>query len=161
MNVFEVTRQLVCMPIPFGEGVQPQQLFSKTRKREVVLARQMLMYFTKEYTKESFAHIGSNFKSEQNPKGLDHATVMHGCKTIKNLIDTDKIIANKINVYTIKIESHIGFEKNVTIDKIIEIKEYVKRQIDENQLITNELIVIYNNLIEKVTTIPELKNNSK
>lgn len=149
------------MPVPFGEGVTPEQLTSRTRKREVVFARQVLMYITKKYTKDSFSHIGSYFKSEEKPKGWDHATVMHGCKTIKNLIDTDKIIANKVNVYIIKIESHIGFEKNVTLDKIIEIKEYVKKQIDDNHPITNELIVIYNHLIEKIVTMPEVKKDSK
>jgi chromosomal replication initiator protein len=57
---------------------------SKTRKREIVQARQIAMYFAKNLTKSSLATIGSQIG------GKDHATVLHACKTVNNLIDTDK-----------------------------------------------------------------------
>lgn len=57
---------------------------SKTRKREIVQARQIAMYFAKGLTKSSLATIGSQIG------GKDHATVLHACKTVNNLIDTDK-----------------------------------------------------------------------
>ena len=57
---------------------------SKTRKREIVQARQVAMYFSKSLTKSSLATIGSLIG------GKDHATVLHACKTVNNLIDTDK-----------------------------------------------------------------------
>ena len=59
-------------------------LKSKTRKREVVQARQIAMYFAKQLTKSSLANIGAHCG------GKDHATVLHACKTVNNLIDTDK-----------------------------------------------------------------------
>jgi chromosomal replication initiator protein len=59
-------------------------LKSKTRKREVVQARQLAMYFAKKMTKSSLATIG------MYNGGKDHATVLHACKTVNNLIDTDK-----------------------------------------------------------------------
>src|SRR5258706_549514 len=59
-------------------------LKSKTRKREVVQARQLAMYFAKTFTKSSLSIIGSQCG------GKDHATVLHACRTVKNLIDTDK-----------------------------------------------------------------------
>tara|TARA_R110002072_G_scaffold35637_2_gene105254 strand:- start:1182 stop:2615 length:1434 start_codon:yes stop_codon:yes gene_type:complete len=59
-------------------------LKSKTRKREVVQARQIAMYFAKKMTKSSLANIGMHCG------GKDHATVLHACKTVNNLIDTDK-----------------------------------------------------------------------
>jgi chromosomal replication initiator protein len=59
-------------------------LQSKTRKREVVQARQIAMYFSKSLTKSSLASIGSQIGNK------DHATVLHACKTVNNLIDTDK-----------------------------------------------------------------------
>ncbi len=63
----------------------PQDLInSKTRKREIVQARQIAMYFAKGLTKSSLATIGSQIG------GKDHATVLHACKTVNNLIDTDK-----------------------------------------------------------------------
>lgn len=59
-------------------------LKSKTRKREVVQARQIAMYFAKSMTKSSLATIGLH------SGGKDHATVLHACRTVNNLIDTDK-----------------------------------------------------------------------
>ena len=59
-------------------------LKSKTRKREVVQARQIAMYFAKQLTKSSLATIGMHCG------GKDHATVLHACRTVNNLMDTDK-----------------------------------------------------------------------
>lgn len=63
---------------------------SKTRKREIVQARQVAMYFSKSLTKSSLATIGSQIGSK------DHATVLHACKTVNNLIDTDKRFRSQI-----------------------------------------------------------------
>jgi chromosomal replication initiator protein len=65
-------------------GLPVDQIHAKTRKREVVQARQVAMYFSKKHTKSSLATIGMQCGNK------DHATVLHACKTIANLIDTDK-----------------------------------------------------------------------
>jgi chromosomal replication initiator protein len=57
---------------------------SKTRKREIVQARQIAMYFTKDLTKASLKNIGIFFG------GRDHSTVIHACQTVNDLIETDK-----------------------------------------------------------------------
>ena len=57
---------------------------SHTRKREIVQARQLAMYFAKKKTKSSLAIIGLQCG------GKDHATVLHACKTIANLAESDK-----------------------------------------------------------------------
>lgn len=59
-------------------------LQSKTRKRHIVQARQLAMFFAKKFTKASLASIGSQIGKR------DHATVLHACKTVDNLSDTDK-----------------------------------------------------------------------
>lgn len=59
-------------------------LQTKTRKREIVQARQLAMYFSKSMTKSSLASIGSQIGKK------DHATVLHACKTVSNLMETDK-----------------------------------------------------------------------
>jgi chromosomal replication initiator protein len=66
-------------------------LKSKTRKREVVQARQIAMYFSKKLTKSSLANIGAHCG------GKDHATVLHACKTVNNLMDTDKTFRGYIS----------------------------------------------------------------
>tara|TARA_B100000902_G_scaffold384233_1_gene424124 strand:- start:217 stop:1647 length:1431 start_codon:yes stop_codon:yes gene_type:complete len=57
---------------------------SKTRKREIVQCRQLAMFFSKQMTKSSLAMIGKHCGNK------DHATVLHACKTVNNLADTDK-----------------------------------------------------------------------
>jgi chromosomal replication initiator protein len=59
-------------------------LQSKTRKRHIVQARQLAMFFAKKLTKASLASIGSQIGKR------DHATVLHACKTVNNLSSTDK-----------------------------------------------------------------------
>tara|TARA_B100001175_G_scaffold37838_1_gene27469 strand:+ start:1671 stop:3098 length:1428 start_codon:yes stop_codon:yes gene_type:complete len=59
-------------------------LQSKTRKRHIVQARQLAMFFAKKFTKASLASIGSQIGQR------DHATVLHACKTVDNLSSTDK-----------------------------------------------------------------------
>ena len=59
-------------------------LNSKTRKREIVQARQLAMYFSKMHTKNSLSTIGLHCGNK------DHATVLHACRTVNNLIETDK-----------------------------------------------------------------------
>ena len=70
---------------------------SKTRKREIVQARQIAMYFSKKFTKSSLATIGIHCGNK------DHATVLHACRTVNNLIDTDK----QFRVYVDEIEKKI------------------------------------------------------
>ncbi len=72
-------------------------LKSKTRKREVVQARQIAMYFAKSMTKSSLATIGLHCG------GKDHATVLHACRTVNNLMDTDKRFKNYIEELNKKI----------------------------------------------------------
>ncbi|NNE03117.1 MAG: chromosomal replication initiator protein DnaA [Eudoraea sp.] len=59
-------------------------LQSKTRKRHIVQARQLAMFFAKKFTKASLASVGSQIGKR------DHATVLHACKTVDNLAETDK-----------------------------------------------------------------------
>ncbi|MEI6596116.1 MAG: chromosomal replication initiator protein DnaA [Bacteroidota bacterium] len=57
---------------------------SKTRKREIVQARQISMFYAKDLTKSSLKTIGMHFG------GRDHSTVIHACQTVNDLIETDK-----------------------------------------------------------------------
>ncbi|MGM9782474.1 MAG: chromosomal replication initiator protein DnaA [Paludibacteraceae bacterium] len=59
-------------------------VMSKTRKREIATARQVAMYLSKQYTKSSLSVIGKLIG------GRDHATVLHACSVVNDLMDTDK-----------------------------------------------------------------------
>ncbi len=65
-------------------GLSIDTMNSNTRKRNIVQARQLSMFFAKEHTKASLTSIGLHCGNK------DHATVLHACKTVKNLRDTDK-----------------------------------------------------------------------
>ena len=61
-------------------------LLSKSRKRQIVQARQIAMYLARTYiTNISLSAIGSEIG------GKDHATVLHACSTVQDLMDTDKV----------------------------------------------------------------------
>jgi chromosomal replication initiator protein len=71
-------------------NINLEQLHTNTRKKELVQARQIAMYFSKGLTKCSLATIGSQIG------GKDYATVLHACKTIDNLIEIDKRFRQQI-----------------------------------------------------------------
>ncbi len=75
-------------------------LKAKNRKREIVQARQISMFFCKKYTKFSLATIGAE------TGGKNHATVLHSYKTVLNLAETDKTFKMYIN----DIEKKLGVE---------------------------------------------------
>ncbi len=65
-------------------GVETEAINTRSRKREVVLVRQVAMFLAKKYLDLSTSKIG------QYVGNRDHATVLHACKTVTNLADTDK-----------------------------------------------------------------------
>ena len=64
-------------------SVSVDDLKDKTRKKEVAVARQVGMYFAKEYTGYSLKQIGHYFG------GRDHSTVIHAIQSVQALIDKD------------------------------------------------------------------------
>jgi chromosomal replication initiator protein len=66
------------------------KLLEKTRKREVVQARQITMYLAKMFTKNSLKTIGEHFG------GRDHTTVIHSFQTVKDLMDTDLLYRESV-----------------------------------------------------------------
>ena len=66
-------------------------LKDKTRKKEIVIARQVAMYFAKEYTNHSLKSIGYHFG------GRDHSTVIHALQTVNDLIATDKYFKQNVS----------------------------------------------------------------
>ncbi|WP_460676083.1 chromosomal replication initiator protein DnaA [Hymenobacter coalescens] len=71
-------------------GIPVDLLKAKTRKKEVVTARQVAMYFAKEHTNHSLKSIGYHFG------GRDHSTVIHSVQTVSDLIDSDKTFRTTI-----------------------------------------------------------------
>lgn len=65
-------------------NVSVDAMKDKTRKREIVVARQVAMYFAKNYTNLSLKSIGYHFGNR------DHSTVIHALTSVNDLMDTDR-----------------------------------------------------------------------
>lgn len=63
---------------------------SAERTREIAQARQIAMYLAKQHTKAPLTAIGSAIG------GRNHATVLHSCKAVSNLIETDKAFRHQL-----------------------------------------------------------------
>ncbi len=92
----EDVQRIVCEHLDIAED----QVRGKTRKREVVRARQIAMYFVKKHTQHSLKDIGLHFG------GRDHSTVIHANNTVEEQMDTDDQFRNTVEKIGRKIERH-------------------------------------------------------
>lgn len=90
----------------------------KTRKREILIPRQFAQYYAKNNTRHSLAVIGSYIG------GKDHATVMHSCKVINNLIETDKEYKNDFEYISKILDA--SFKENVRYIRAKRCKELLR-----------------------------------
>ncbi len=82
-------------------NVKVEDINTKSRKQEIVQARQIAMFFAKKYTKASLATIGAEIGNK------DHATVLYANKTVNNLQETDKLYKTNILGIDKRIQSMI------------------------------------------------------
>lgn len=79
-----------------------EKLKEKTRKRNIVQARQLSMFLAKNFTKNSLKIIGKHFG------GRDHSTVIHSCQMVQNLMDTDTEFKDSVKDLEKKIQMSIS-----------------------------------------------------
>ncbi len=72
-------------------NVSQQNVFSKSRKRDYVIVRQVSMYLAQKYTKMPASRIG------QLIGGRDHSTVIHSCSTIEQRLKVDKSFSAELS----------------------------------------------------------------
>ena len=72
-------------------GITREDMLSQSRKRQLVQARQIAMYMSRTLINCSLSTIGEELG------GRDHATVMHACSTVADLIATDKQFKQYVN----------------------------------------------------------------
>ena len=71
-------------------NVTQQNVFSRSRKREYVLVRQVSMYLAQKYTKMPASRIGQLIGNR------DHSTVIHSCSTMEKRLKIDKDFQNEM-----------------------------------------------------------------
>jgi len=75
-----------------------EKLQGKTRKRSIVIARQLSMYLAKNFTNSSLKSIGNDFG------GRDHSTVIYSLKAVQDLMDTDALFKDTVNTLEKKVQ---------------------------------------------------------
>jgi len=86
----EITVEYIQKLVAEHFSLPVQKLQGKTRKRQVVIARQLSMYLAKNLTDKSLKAIGENFG------GRDHSTVIYSCRTVQDLMETDAIFHDTV-----------------------------------------------------------------
>ncbi len=71
-------------------GIDEESIYEKTRRREVVRPRQVIMYILREDFSVSYPTIGSKLG------GRDHTTVIHSCEKVKREVHEDAELAKEI-----------------------------------------------------------------
>ncbi len=71
-------------------GIDEESIYEKTRRREVVRPRQVIMYILREDFSVSYPTIGTKLG------GRDHTTVIHSCEKVKREVVTDAELAKEI-----------------------------------------------------------------
>lgn len=98
----EITVEFIQNLVADHFNVPVEKLAGKTRKRSIVVARQLSMYLAKNLTNKSLKAIGSQFG------GRDHSTVIYSCRTVQDLLDTDMTIKEDVNVLEKKIRMSLN-----------------------------------------------------
>ncbi len=86
----EITVEFIQNLVADHLNVPVEKLKGQTRKRGIVIARQLSMYLAKNLTNKSLKAIGENFG------GRDHSTVIYSCKAVQDLLDTDTIFKDTV-----------------------------------------------------------------
>ena len=107
--------------------ISPEILLKKTRIRKTIEARQIFHYLARKYTKFTLKEI-ANYKDANS----DHSTVMHSTKVVGNMIETEKVYKERIDLLNTMIKDRIEIEcfqtladnsyKNKLIKEIINAK---------------------------------------
>lgn len=83
--------------------VSQDDMKAKTRKKEIVIARQVAMFFSKDYTNHSLKSIGYHFG------GRDHSTVIHAVQSVNDMIDTDSKFRYSIDELKKKLKMRVAY----------------------------------------------------
>ena len=94
----EITVEFIQKLVADHFDIAPEKLQGKTRKRSIVIARQLSMYLAKNLTDKSLKAIGETFG------GRDHSTVIYSCRTVQDLMETDAIFKDTVTELEKKIK---------------------------------------------------------
>jgi chromosomal replication initiator protein len=83
-------------------NIELEAMKSKVKKREIVIPRQVAMYFCKRFTQLTLQLIGENFG------GRDHSTVIHALESVEDMMKVDQNFKNQVDELYKKLKTRIG-----------------------------------------------------
>ncbi|MEL6719679.1 MAG: helix-turn-helix domain-containing protein, partial [Bacteroidota bacterium] len=98
----EITVEFIQELVANHFDVPVDRLAGKTRKRQVVIARQLSMYLAKKLTDKSLKTIGETFG------GRDHSTVIYSCRTVQDLMETDTLYNDTVSELEKKVKMSLN-----------------------------------------------------
>ncbi len=97
-NTREITVEYIQKVVCGYFNISVETMLSKSRKVNVVTARHISMYLSRKLTKEPLVSIGQKCGKK------DHATVLHACKVVSNIMDVDKSFKKDLELLEKKIK---------------------------------------------------------
>lgn len=96
VNKRTINFEMIAQEVSNFYKIDPDQLFTKSRKREISDARQMVMYLAKKHAKMPYTAIGTRLSRS-------HATVLYACNNIEDRLQLEKKLQEDVS----KIEAAI------------------------------------------------------
>lgn len=100
INRKQINFELILEHVCSYYNVDPDCLFTKSRKREISDARQMIMYLAKKLTKMPFTAIGTRIDR-------NYATVIYACKNIEERLSLEKQLRDDVNAIEAALSSGV------------------------------------------------------
>ena len=98
INRRQINFEMVIQSVSAYYNIEPDAIFTKSRKREISDARQMVMYIAKKHAKMAFSAIGTRLSRT-------HATVLYACKNIEERVRFEKQLQEDINAIEKSLQS--------------------------------------------------------
>lgn len=90
INRKQLNFEMICESVSSYYNIDSDDIYTKTRKREISDARQMVMYLAKKHVKMPLTAIGTRLSRT-------HATVLYACKNIEERLPIEKQLQEDVN----------------------------------------------------------------
>lgn len=111
-------------------GINPDSLFTKSRKREIMLAKHVCMYVFKKKFGHSYEDVGKLFPRAGKP--MDHTSVMHACKTIQDGLDVkEELVCDPVNVAMNYVDTHFSYGETSHLNNVMLISFHKDFEVDK------------------------------
>ncbi len=98
VNKPQINFERIAQTVAGYYDIDPDQIFTKSRKREISDARQMVMYLAKKHAKMPFTAIGTRLSRT-------HATVLYACKNIEERLPIEKQLQEDVTKIEASLQS--------------------------------------------------------